>query len=232
VRGVDGGTFGDYPGFLMKVYKRNQVEEAILRTLGARDERVKEVRFRLKRLLAADRRMGTDPSSGEAEASYAFFDQKPPGSGNEVMFSGYDAFALLAAIILLEHGLPQLTVVRVLREVRAPFAAAHAAILKRDPATLFDEAAILAQAKPGMIAVDNTDPVFLVFVRLTASSVSRSDAGTAMAVCRGIEELMAFIKKHSAPGAGATYFELAGVMYTMAANLAQTKPIKRGRGAS
>ena len=43
---------------------------------------------------------------------------------------------------------------------------------------------------------------------------------------------MAFIKKHSAPGTGATYFELAGVMYTMAANLVQTKPIKRGRGAS
>jgi hypothetical protein len=217
----------------MKVYKRNQVEEAILRTLGARDERVKEVRFRLKRLLAADRRMGADPRSGRAAAGrYAFFDQEPPGSGNEVMFSGYDAFALLAAIILLEHGLPQLTVVRVLRELRAPLGAAHAAILKRDPATLFDEAAILAQAKPGMIAVDNTDPVFLVFVRLTASSVSRSDAGTAMAVCRGTEELMAFIKKHSTPGTGATYFELASVMYTMAANLVQTKPIKRGRGAS
>ena len=34
------------------------------------------------------------------------------------MFSGYEAFAQLAAIILLEHGLPQAAVVRVMRQVR------------------------------------------------------------------------------------------------------------------
>jgi hypothetical protein len=153
--------------------------------------RVKEVRFRIKRLLAADRRREADPSWGEAEnRHYAFFDQEPPGSGNEVMFSGYDAFALLAAVILLEHGLPQSTVVGVIRDVRRPFAAAHADILKKDPARLFDAAAIVAQAKPGMIAVNNTDPVFLVFVRLTASSVAGLHGGSAIGVCRGIYELM------------------------------------------
>ena len=227
------GFIADYIGPLMQLYKRNQVEEAIFRTLGARDERVKEVRFRMKRLLAADRRMEADPSSDEAETRhYAFFNQEPPGSGNEVMFSGYDAFALLAAVILLEHGFPQSTVARVMRKVRGPFAAAHADILKQDPARLFDQAAILEQAKPGMIAVNNTDPVFLVFVRLTASSVSGPDGGSAVAVCRGIYELTAFIKKHSVPGTGATSFEFAGLMHTLAANLVQTKPIKRGRGAS
>ena len=34
------------------------------------------------------------------------------------MFSAYEAFALLAAVILLEHGLPQARVVRVMRLVR------------------------------------------------------------------------------------------------------------------
>jgi hypothetical protein len=217
----------DDNGSLMQLFKRNQVEEAIFRTLGARDERVKEVRFRMKRLLAADRRMSANPSG-----LYAFFDQEPPGSGNEVMFSGYDGFALMAAVILLEHGLPQSTVVRVMREVRGPFAAAHADILKKDPARLFDAAAILAQAKPGMIAVNNTDPVFLVFVRLTASSVAGLDGGSAIGICRGNYELTTFIKKHSVPGTGATCFEFAGLMHTLAANLVQTKPIKRGRGAS
>ena len=227
------GFIADYIGPLMQLYKRNQVEEAIFRTLGARDERVKEVRFRMKRLLAADRRMEADPSSDEAETRhYAFFNQEPPGSGNEVMFSGYDGFALLAAVILLEHGLPQSTVVGVMRDVRRPFAAAHADILKKDPARLFDAAAIVAQAKPGMIAVNNTDPVFLVFVRLTASSVAGLDGGSAIGVCRGIYELMTFIKKHSVPGTGATFFEFAGLMHSLAANLVQTKPIKRGRGAS
>ena len=32
-------------------YKRNQVEEAIFRTLGARDARLNELKFRIKRLL-------------------------------------------------------------------------------------------------------------------------------------------------------------------------------------
>jgi|SRR5579864_982864 len=217
----------------MRLYKRNQVEEAIFRTLGAQDDRVKELRFRIKRLLAADRRTGSDASLARVGTrQYAFFDQEPPGSGNEVMFSGYDAFALLAAIILLEHGLPQATVVRVMRDVGGPFASAHADTLKKDPATLFDQAALIAQAKPGMIAVDNTHPVFLVFVRLTASSVSRVDGESAIAVCRDTEELMRFIKRHSVPGTGATYFEFAGLMHTLAANLSQTRPTKRGRGAA
>ena len=159
-------------------YKRNQVEEAIFRTFGAREERRKELKFRIKRLLVTDRRLGRNVKSAEEEDQhYAFFGQEPPGSGHEVMFSGYQAFALLAAVILLEHGLPQASVVRVMRRVRRQFEAAHADILRKDPRTLFDQEAILAQAKPGMIAVNNTDPVFLVFVRLTASSVDEQSGG-------------------------------------------------------
>ena len=52
--------------------------------------------------------------------------------------------------------------------------------MKKDPATLFDQDAILANAKEGMIYVNNTDPVFLVFVRVTASSVDEEDGGTAV----------------------------------------------------
>jgi hypothetical protein len=210
----------------MERYKRNQVEEAIFRTLGARDARVNELKFRIKRLLVTDRRLRRDE-----DRRYAFFDQEPPGSGIEVMFSAYDAFALLAAIILLEHGFPQATVVRVMRRVRRELAAAHAEILKKDPTTLFDFEAIRAQAKPGMIATDNTDPVFLVFVKLTASTVADHSGGTAIAVCRGHDELIAFIKRHSVPGSGATYFEFVRLMHALAANLLQTRPVKRGRGA-
>jgi hypothetical protein len=210
----------------MERYKRNQVEEAIFRTLGARGARLDELKFRIKRLLVTDRR-----SRRDEDRHYAFFDQEPPGSGIEVMFSAYDAFALLAAIILLEHGFPQATVVRVMRHVRGQLAAAHAEILKKDPTTLFDFEAIRAQAKPGMIASDNTDPVFLVFVKLTASTVAAQSGGTAIAVCRGHDELIAFIKRHSVPGSGATYFEFVRLMHALAANLLQTRPVKRGRGA-
>ena len=75
--------------------------------------------------------------------------------------------------------------------------------MRKDPRTLFDQQAILAQAKPGMIATNNTDPVFLVFVRLTASSVDEQNGGSAVAVCRGPAQLQAFIKRHSVPGTGA-----------------------------
>jgi hypothetical protein len=44
-------------------YQRNQVEEAIFRTLGARDARIDELKFRLKRLLVTDRRSGRDANS-------------------------------------------------------------------------------------------------------------------------------------------------------------------------
>jgi hypothetical protein len=212
----------------MQQYKRNQVEEAIFRTLGARDARVGELKFRLKRLLVTDRRLGRDE---EGDCHYAFYSQEPPGSGIEVMFSGYEAFALLAAIMLLEHGLPQAGVVKVMRQVRREFEAAHTQSLKKDPSALFDQKAILAQAKPGMIVTDNTDPVFLAFVRLTDSSVGDQKGGAAVSVCRGRDELGAFIRKHSVPGIGATFFEFVGLMHTLAGNLSQIRPAKRGRGA-
>jgi hypothetical protein len=213
-------------------FKRNQVEEAIFRTFGAREERRSELKFRIKRLLVTDRRLGRNvKSANEDDQHYAFFGQEPPGSGHEVMFTGYQAFALLAAVILLEHGLPQTSVVRVMRRVHRQFEAAHRHIMRKDPRTLFDRDAVLKKASPGMIAIDNTAPVFLVFVRLTASSVDEQNGRGAVAICRGQDQLQAFIKRHSAPGAGATFFEFANLMHQLAAHLSQTFPVKRGRAA-
>jgi hypothetical protein len=214
-------------------YKRNQVEEAIFRTFGAGEERRNELKFRIKRLLVTDRRLGRNVKSAKDEDQhYAFFGQKPPGSGHEVMFTAYQAFALLAALMLLEHGLPQASVVRVMRQVRRQFEAAHGDIMRKDPRRLFDQKAILAQASPGLIAANNTDPVFLVFVRLTASSVAEQNASSAVAVCRGLAQLQAFIKRHSVLGTGATFFEFVSLMHALAAHLSQTFPVKRGRAAS
>ena len=195
-------------------YKRNQIEEAIFRTFGAREERRNELKFRIKRLLVTDRRLGRNVKSArEEDRHYAFFGQEPPGSGTEIMFSAYEAFALLAGVILLEHGLPQ-------------------DILNKDPATLFDKDAILANAREGMIYVNNTDPVFLVFVRVATSSVGEEDGGVAVAaVCRGLTKMLSFIKQHSVPGTGATFFEFVSLMHALAAHLSQTLPVKRGRGA-
>jgi hypothetical protein len=207
-------------------YKRNQVEEAILRTLGAKDARAAELKLRLHRLLVVDRRLGRRKRIRD----YAFYGQEPPGSGVEVMFSGYEAFALLVAIMLLEHGIRQAAVVSILRQVRGDLEIAHAQRVKMDRKALFDPQAVRQMVKPGMIATNNTAPVFLAFVRLSGSEVD-GKVREAITVCRGHDELVAFIAKYSVPGEGTTFFELVSLMHKFADNLAQTRPIKRGRAS-
>lgn len=168
----------------MERFKRNQVEDAICRTFGVTDERAMELKLRLKRLLVTDRRLAHAKNAKQTGASrFAFYSQKPPGSGFEVMFTRYEAFALFSGLVLLEHGIPQATVVDILRQVRADLETAYQDTLKKDPDVLFDAKAIQALAKPGMIAPDNTDPIFLVIVKLSGSTVDKVDA--AVTVCGG-----------------------------------------------
>jgi hypothetical protein len=152
--------------FIMR-YKRNQVEEAVVRTLGAEGARVSDLKLKMKRLLVTDRRLGRGKRSDHKAAHrYAFYSQRPQGSGVEVMFSGYEAFALLAALIILGHGIPQAKVVSILQEIRSDFEAAHREILQKDPNELFDPQSVRAMARLGLISVDSTAPVFLAFVKL------------------------------------------------------------------
>jgi hypothetical protein len=213
-------------------YKRNQVQGAIFRTFGAEGARIDELRFRLKRLLAADRSLGRRPKScEESNRHYAFYSAEPRGSGVEVMFSGYEAFALLAAIMLMEHGLPQTVVVKMMRQIRHDLEAAHAEILQIEPSILFDQDAIQAQARPGMLAFNSTHPVILVFIRVTGSSVDKKNMPS-LSICRDHDELSQFMKIHGAPNTGFSIFEFAGSMHALAESLSQTRAIKRGRGAT
>ena len=208
-------------------YKRNQVEEAVVRTLGARGARVDELKLKMKRLLVTDRRLGRGKRSDDkADHRYAFYSQRPQGSGVEVMFTGYEAFALLAALIVLEHGLPQAKVVSILQEIRSNFEAAHRDTLQKDPKELFDPQLVRATARPGMLDVDNTAPVFLAFVKL---DTGKGRMRAFIAVCRGLDGLGEFLREHSIPGSGATHFEFTRLTHTLAGNLSQTRPIQRGR---
>lgn len=210
--------------------KRNQVQEAIFRTLGAEGARADEIRFRLKRLLAADRSLGCRPrSQDKADRHYAFYGAEPPGTGADVMYSAYEAFALLAAVTLLEHGLPQVVVVKMMRQIRDELELAHAEILEKHPSDLFGQEAIRARAKPGLIAFDSTDPVILVFLRLTGSSVDKQKMGTVVSVCRNPNELSLFMKEHGLPGTGFSIFEFSRLIHLLAENLSRTRVVKRGR---
>jgi hypothetical protein len=208
-------------------YKRNQVEEAIVRALGAEGARVDQLKLKMKRLLVTDRRLGRGKRSDHKAAHrYAFYSQRPQGSGVEVMFSGYEAFALLAALIILEHGIPQAKVVSILQEIRSDFEAAHRDTLQKDPKELFDPQLVRSMARADLLAVDNTAPVFLAFVKL---DIGKGRVHAFITVCRGLDGLAKFLKEHSVPGSGATFFEFARLMLTVANILSQTRPIKRGR---
>ena len=205
-------------------FKRNQLDEAIIRTLDADGARIEQLKIRLKRLLVADRR-----GRHSAGRRYAFYSEEPPGSGVEIMFSGYEAFALLAAVLLLEHGFPQAKAVRIMRQIRMDLEAAHRESLKKDPRALFDPKLIQAMARPGMIATDNTDPVFLALVKLSVSEIRGGEVRALISVCRGQKELAAFVKMHSVPGLGTTIFEFVSLMHKLANNLSRTRAVKRGR---
>jgi len=213
----------------MSQHKSNQVREAIFWTLGAEGERAREITLRLRRLYAADRGLGRRPRShDQAEHHYAFFSDAPPGTGADILFTDYEAFASLAALMLLEHGLPQETVIRLLRRLRPQLESIHKENLTKDPRQLFDEKALWEQAKPGMIAFESTDPVILAFARLTGS-VDEDDHGPS--VCVDPNELVRFMRTHSR-GTGISVFDFSRLVHALANNLLRATAIKRGRRAS
>jgi hypothetical protein len=199
-------------------FKRNQVEQAIsgMYDPGSRAPGV-ELKTRLKRLLETDRDLGRNPRSTDPEqANYAFFSAKPPGSGVEVWFSGYEAFALYTGWRLLEHGWPQATAVSILRKARPRLEPKHAEILRWNPAKLFDEKQIRESAKPGTLATSTTRPVFLVIASRQGRPMER--------------ELMPFLLREA--GLSATNFELVGAAHKLNHALRNTTPTKRGRGSN
>jgi hypothetical protein len=90
-------------------YKRNQIEEAIARIFDPNcDNPSSELRTRIKRLLELDRSIGRKRGSKDAEeANFGFFTEEAPGTGADISFSEYEAFALLNALRIMKHGWPQ-----------------------------------------------------------------------------------------------------------------------------
>ncbi len=210
--------------------KRNQVETAIGRVLEPGSAKPSsELRTRMKRLLETDRALGRSKRSADpGRAHFAFYSEDAPGRGVEIWFSGYEAFALLTSLRLMQHGWPQGFAVAVLRHVRLDLEKHHDQVLREDPAVLFDQQQIRAQAKPGQIAVDNTNPLFLVII---SRDLQNRSGPVSVGVCRGIEALWAFVRAQKvAPGEGWSTFELVNSAYALSRALAKTKPSKRGPG--
>jgi hypothetical protein len=211
--------------------KRNQIEDAISGVLGPRSTTpTAATRTRLKHLLETDRALGRDPDSRNPEfANYAFYSDEAPGSGVEVWFTEYEAFALVVALQLMGHGWPQGFAVSVLRRVRPEMEAQHSRILKQDPKWLFDQEEIRRNARAGDFAFDTVDPVLLVIVSKSGAPANEQQL-CECAVRRGVDEAMKFAGQASDGRGLWTTFELATLAHRFSNALAKTVPRRRGRG--
>src|SRR4051794_30551106 len=101
-------------------YKRGQLENAMAGVLepGSKAPSV-TLRTRIKRLLELDRKLGRKRRSQSVEESnFAFFSEDSPGTGADISFSEYEAFALLIGLRIMDHGWPQGLAVSIMRRVR------------------------------------------------------------------------------------------------------------------
>jgi hypothetical protein len=218
----------------MLAFKRNQVEEAISRVLEPNSgEPTAELCTRVKRLLDTDRALGRSPKSTDAEeANYAFYSNNPPGSGTEVWFSEYEAFALLTGLRLMKHEWPQSFAVSVMRRVRPELERQHARIMKLDPEKLFDQEEIRRNARPGGLAFDNNDPVLLTIASKPGSASNDEPQSMECSISRGPSQAGEFMRSALGRlgGGAATMFEVTTVAHILSRELAKTEPRRRGRG--
>jgi hypothetical protein len=213
----------------MPTFKRNQVEEAISRAIDPTAEKPStDLLNRLKRLLDTDRSLGRSAKSMDPEkATYAFFSQDAAGSGIEVRFQEYEAFALLIGWRFLKHGFPQQKAVLALRRMRRPLEQEHARIMQLDPNALFDQQRIRAAARPGQLYLNNTAPVFLVICS-NEEDIAKTDERSikSVTICRNEADLMRLIKSHFGLN---TILELVGTSHVLHDCLLRTPPSQRGR---
>jgi hypothetical protein len=209
--------------------KRNQIEEAVSCVLEPQAPTPSTVvRTRVKRLLDIDRELGREVNDPE-RASYAFYRVEPPGSGVEVWFSAYEAFALLVGLMLMGHGWPQSFAVAVLRRVRREMEKEHTRVLKLDRKWLFDSEEIGKEARAGAMALSNRDPVFLTIVSRSPGLMDQQQAPEACAVSRGVSEAFRFAREATRGLTPYTMFELTTLAHQFSDALAKTTPRQRGR---
>src|SRR4051812_39189477 len=205
----------------MTAYKRNQIEEAIPKVFEITSEqRAKDFYTRIKRLLVLDRGLGRKPRSKSSEqANFAFYSAEAAGTGADILFSEYEAFALLTGLRMMEHGWPQGLAVSLLRRVRGELEPEHARILRQPPDQLFDQNVIIANARPGDVAVSNADPVF--FAVLAKRDRTPDESKGLPRLCRGFQEALNFSREM---GAGSmTTFELVTAAHKLREELTKTR---------
>ena len=188
-------------------YKRNQVIEAI-RTALAGNPKSHHIDTRLKRLLHADRLLGRNPRAKSPEQSnYAFFSGELAGSGNENLYSPFEAFAIFLGIRLLENGFPQRVVIRILRSVRSEL-----------------EGGLDA----GWRLPGQSSGIRYYLARLAPEGATSDDVAGSVSLCRGEAAVASFLKG-ATDGQIMTVIELTNALMRFKDAIETTLPAKRGR---
>jgi hypothetical protein len=98
-----------------------------------------------------------------------------------------------------------------------------------DPRELFDEQKIREAAQPGSLAVASTRSVFLMTLsNKRGATAQRSEEPLEVRVVE--QDALSF--STLPPGSSFTLMELTRMAHDLRAALAETKPLKRGRGSS
>jgi hypothetical protein len=212
-------------------YKRNQIEEAVrlLQPNWSR-EPGKQVPLRIKRLLDTDRQLGRDIRSGNPlKNRYAFFSEEPPGTGSEVWFSEYEAFAISVGRRLLNSGLPQETVVLALRLNRSLLEKGHRQATRVD-------ARKLKQVKPAPgVPADAFKELFFFVLPTQASprgNVIRDAPLAALRparILKGERQLISFMSRELGFDHVAITIPVLNASIALRSALAQTTASTRGR---
>jgi hypothetical protein len=210
-------------------YKRNQIEEAIARIFTPNCGVLpSDLRTRIKRLLDVDRSIGRKFRSKDAEqANFGFFSEEAPGTGADISFSEYEAFALVIGLRIMGHRWPQGFAVSIMRRVRLDLEREHARILKQDPDKLFDQQEIRARAREGDVAVTNTDPVFLALASKEDLAPDETQTLPFSAVCRGRPKVSEFCRAVGA--SSVTMFDVVTLAHRLHQELLKAEPRRRGR---
>jgi hypothetical protein len=206
----------------MSQYKRNQIEEAIASVVtGSRSKPSAELRTRLKRLLDTDRNLGRFARSSDPEkANYAFYSEDAPGKGGEVLFSEYEAFALMTGYRILQHNWPQGFSVSVMRRIRPELEKEYRRFINQEPSP--PKTAHTARASE--LALGNGDSRFLMIV--TDTTASDKDRDPVVRICSEADAFKLILKK---PGLASSWMELITPAQQLREQLSKTQPRRRGR---
>lgn len=207
-------------------YQRNQIVWAIARCLVKKPQAEDEhkVRIRVQRLLDSDRELEV----GDRTEGNSFLEGDRPGKGSEMAFEAADGFVLLLAVVLLDTGLTQSRVVRLMRALGPRFRAQFDWLSTFTPADLRkgrDRAKWRKDLAGRQFATDPSQFSYLLVQAELGGAENRIEGW----ICRTLDELSRAIGRQAKDWAPLIVIELTNRAQQLVAWLSEAPVVRRGR---